>query len=280
MISLPQTIIKNREISRIFPVYGGDINQCFCLEGKERYFLKINRAQSFPNMFEAEADGLQALKASPLIIPDVLDVGEETGYQYLLLSWLEEGGGTDYMKDFGKKLAQMHRAHNESHFFGWPRCNYIGKLVQENHHCRSWSDFYGQYRIMPMVKRLHRMKYLSRRDRQSAENYCTQLPSIFPPEPPSLLHGDLWSGNFKATPNGTAIFDPAVYYGHREMDLGMTALFGGFPREFYESYDQEYPLEKNLEKRRPHAQFYPLLVHAILFGGLYVERVKNFLKQY
>jgi len=110
---------------------------------------------------------------------------------------------------------------------------------------------------------------------------CKKSEFLFPEEPPALLHGDLWSGNFKITTEGEAtIFDPAVYYGHREMDIGMTLLFGGFDQRFYEAYHEIYPLEKDWKQRIPLTQLYPLLVHALLFGGHYVESVRRIMKNY
>ena len=108
-----------------------------------------------------------------------------------------------------------------------------------------------------------------------------KLARHFPIEPPALLHGDLWSGNFLISSNGqAAIYDPAVYYGHREMDIGMTKLFGGFDQRFYDAYNATYPLEKDWEKRLQVTQLYPLLVHAVLFGGHYISQVREIIKQF
>ena len=114
-----------------------------------------------------------------------------------------------------------------------------------------------------------------------AETFCKQLNHLFPSEPPSLLHGDLWSGNYMISSAGyAAIYDPAVYFGHREMDIGMTKLFGGFEQRFYSAYQEAYPMEKNWMQRLPLTQLYPLLVHAVLFGGHYVSSSREIIIQF
>jgi len=131
------------------------------------------------------------------------------------------------------------------------------------------------------VKKLFDAGDLSAKDIRDADLFCNNLRIIFPAEPPSLLHGDLWAGNYMIISTGyAAIFDPAVYCGHREMDIGMTKLFGGFDQRFYEAYNETNPLEKGWENRLPVTQLYPLLVHAVLFGGHYIESVKNILKAF
>ncbi|MCE3259411.1 MAG: hypothetical protein K0S12_1052, partial [Bacteroidetes bacterium] len=118
-------------------------------------------------------------------------------------------------------------------------------------------------------------------DLTHAEKLCAKLPDLFPEETPSLLHGDLWSGNFMVSASGQAcIYDPAVYYGHREMDLGMTKLFGGFDNEFYSAYEETYPLEKNWRERLLLTQLYPVLVHAVLFGGGYADSARRTMRMY
>jgi len=115
----------------------------------------------------------------------------------------------------------------------------------------------------------------------AAENLCKRFDELFPDESPALLHGDLWSGNFMVASNGyAAIFDPAVYFGHREMDIGMTKLFGGFDQRFYDAYEEAYPLEKDWKQRLTLTQLYPLLVHAILFSGYYVDKTRTIIKYY
>jgi fructosamine-3-kinase len=192
----------------------------------------------------------------------------------------------DFWEDFGMSLAEMHK--KPQAYFGFEEDNFIGSLHQSNGTNAStgpatktnWAKFYAEERILPLVDKLITRGDLSKTDRTNAEKLCNKFDSLFPKETPSLLHGDLWSGNFMCAQNGKpCIYDPAVYYGHREMDLGMTKLFGGFDKKFYEAYHATYPLEKNWEQRIPLTQLYPLLVHAILFGGAYVGSVRDILKK-
>ena len=134
---------------------------------------------------------------------------------------------------------------------------------------------------MPLVQKLFDGNIFSKKEAEIALHACDKLGELFPAEPPALLHGDLWSGNFMVTQTGVAaIFDPAVYCGHREMDLGMTKLFGGFDQRFYNAYNATYPLEAGWQQRLQLTQLYPLLVHALLFGGHYVASAKEILSYY
>lgn len=263
------------------PVHGGDINRAFCLEdGARKYFLKINDAQRYPGMFEKEARGLLALHdSSPLRVPKIIRTGICDQEQYLLTEWIESGKPrSSFWQDFGAGLAILHKKQQLK--FGWGEDNYIGSLIQQNQPSPSWHVFYAEFRILPLVKKLFESGAFNRQDLLEAEAVCKKLEHIFPPESPSLLHGDLWSGNFMVGVNGEAIiFDPAVYCGHREMDLGMTNLFGGFDSRFYHGYQELYPLENGWQQRLPLTQLYPLLVHAVLFGGHYVASVRETLKR-
>ena len=269
-------------ITRYEPLHGGDINRCFCLFSPDsRYFLKLNDADRFPQMFEKEAAGLDALRnGSGLTIPTVIQQGTVLGLQWLLLQWLEkETPGDLSLQHFGGKLAAMHR--QAQPFFGWHTNNFIGSLPQVNTPHSNWADFYTVCRIMPLVKILFNNECFTKPDIDLASSFCKKLVDFFPFEPPALLHGDLWSGNYMITENGgAALFDPAVYYGHREMDIGMTKLFGGFGQSFYDAYHEKYPLEKGWTQRLPLTQLYPLLVHAVLFGAHYIETARQVLKKW
>ena len=242
------------------PVHGGDINRSYCLHSRDaKYFLKVNDANSYPGMFEKESNGLQALvnelttlqKTATLTVPRILNTGIVGQQQYLLLEWIESGKPKkDFWEKFGADLALMHQ--KKQSYFGWEDDNYIGSLHQSNTKQQSWHLFYTECRIIPLIKILFDTGGFSKRDLTIAESFCKQLNNVFPQEPPALLHGDLWSGNFMITASGdAAMYDPAVYYGHREMDIGMTKLFGGFDQRFYDAYNEVYPLEKDWRQRLP-----------------------------
>ncbi|MEO5683988.1 MAG: fructosamine kinase family protein [Chitinophagaceae bacterium] len=255
-------------------VHGGDINTCYRLQGRDsRYFLKLNNnTAGLQGMFAMEADGLHALRHnSSLLVPAVIKHGVIQDQQWLLLEWMEKGTPQkSKLQQFARGLASLHQ--QPQSYFGWHSNNYIGSLQQLNTKHGSWADFYTACRIMPLFKTLHEAGAFTKSDIAAAESFCKNIADLFPPEPPALLHGDLWSGNYMITTSGhAAIFDPAVYFGHREMDLGMTALFGGFDNAFYEAYHAVYPLQTGWQQRLPFSQLYPLLVHAVLFGGHYVQ---------
>lgn len=277
LLNMPELAVKG-----ISTVHGGDINETYCLIGDEKkYFLKVNDANRYPGMFEKEAKGLQALEnGSGLVIPKVVRFGEADRQQYLILEWLEKGRPEEnFWEEFGSALAEMHKKSQE--YFGFEEDNFIGSLPQKNTKYESWSRFYSECRVLPLVRQLIDSGSFSKQDTLSAEAFCKRLNEIFPEEHPSLLHGDLWSGNYMIVDGGRAsIYDPAVYYGHREMDLGMTLLFGGFSALFYEAYNEIYPLEKHWRQRVRYTQLYPLLVHAILFGGHYINSVREILKNF
>lgn len=281
---LLQTVINDCgvAITRYERVHGGDINSSYCLYGAgAKYFLKVNDAKRYPDMFEQEATGLDQLRNSIILtIPSVIKCGVIYDQQYLLLEWLEPGHpGSDFWENFGAAIAKMHKQPQSC--FGWTADNYIGSLTQPNTQYDAWGLFYTECRIMPLVKKLFDAGAFTYRDVIAAENLCKNFDLLFPQEPPALLHGDLWSGNFMTTAGGNAaIYDPAVYYGHREMDMGMTKLFGGFHERFYTAYNDAFPLEKDWLQRLPLTQLYPLLVHAVLFGGHYVESSRGIIKQH
>ncbi len=264
------------------PVYGGDINKTYHLQtADENFFLKVNDSAACPEMFRKEAEGLSALrKHFSLTVPEVIKHGEAAGKQYLLMNYIEKGSPQKHFwQSFGTALAEMHQKPDAC--FGWYENNYIGSIVQSNEQTTSWQQFYGEMRILPLVRQLYDRGHFNKTDVLQAEKLCKEAGNLFPEEAPALLHGDLWSGNFCVATNGNAaIYDPAVYYGHREMDLGMTRLFGGFDRAFYEAYNAAYPLEPGWRQRLPLTQLYPLLVHAILFGGHYMHSVRNTLQDF
>ena len=267
-------------IARFEQVAGGDINDCYCLyERDAKYFLKVNDAGRYPGMFEKEANGLDALRdRSHILVPAVIKQGIAGQQQYLLLEWIEKGSPTfSSWQRFGTSLAELHKTTQS--YFGWDEDNFIGSLVQRNTKYSSWHEFYAVCRIMPLAKMLFNTGAFSRQDILYAESFCKKLEQLFPVESPSLLHGDLWSGNMLTSVAGQpVIIDPAVYYGHREMDIGMTKLFGGFDQRFYDSYIESFPMEKGWQERVLLTQLYPLLVHAVLFGGHYISTARSIIR--
>lgn len=272
----------NFKITGVTPVQGGDINKAYCIEAEEgKFFLKVNNKAKYPALFEKEANGLKALAAtSALTIPEVIDTGAADSLQYLLLEWIDSGNAaSNTWMNFGHQLAKMHK--RPKHAFGFAEDNYLGTYLQHNTYTSTWKEFYAQYRILPIIKLLRDQRKIHNETVASAENFCKSLDNIFPVEPPALLHGDLWSGNYLIAANGSAaLIDPAVYCGHREMDIGMSKLFGGFSELFYNSYNEIYPLEQGWQERLSYSQLYPLLFHAYAFRGNYIGCIKNILEEF
>lgn len=273
----------NLGIDSIVPIKGGDINDAFRLESfDKKYFLKVNSANNFPHLFKKEARALETIKKTKTFsVPKVVNVGEAgKDFQYLLLEWMETSTPTVVnWENLGKNLAKLHQ--NTSKQFGWSEDNYIAIVVQPNSLTDSWSEFYAKNRIIPMMKLLQNKQLINSKQIKSAENLCKQLNSIFPEEKPALLHGDFWNGNILANKKGEfSVIDPAIYYGHREMDLAIAKLFGGFDDVFFDAYHENNPLAPNFEERLPIAQLFPLLIHAYLFEGYYVKDVQTILKKF
>ena len=219
---------------------------------KVKHFLK-EAAAGRADALAAEADGLEALRPH-VRVPKVLDHGKG----YIRLEFLDLRRTGDW-SELARMLAKLHRQTGPR--FGWHRDNWIGLSPQQNGWCDDWAEFFWERRIRPQAERAGLQVTRGR----LLENHKPQ---------PSLLHGDLWSGNAGFTADGPVIFDPAVYYGDREADLAMTELFGGFPREFYRAYDEAFPLEEGYEQRKHLYNLYHLLNHLNIFGGSYLAQVK------
>ena len=196
---------------------------------------------------------------------------------FLLLEHIEGGlKNTAFWEDFGRSLARLHATTNER--FGLERDNYIGSLKQTNTPYAYWDVFFNHCRLEPQVKMARDKQRLGMGEVLRFERLYMKLAALFPPEPPALLHGDLWSGNFLCDQfNKPALIDPAVYFGHREMDIAMTKLFGGFEPAFYSAYNAERPMEQGWEERVDLCNLYPLLVHVNLFDGGYAQQVRDVL---
>ena len=260
---------------------GGDINNLYLLETTTLpLVVKSNSIADFPNMFEYEKKGLEKLKQTKTIqIVDTINQINHNDLSFLILNYIKTSPETsEFWEKFGLQLNQLHQTQSIS--FGLDTPNYIGSLPQQNNWCTTWTEFYVTQRLEPQLKKIVEKGFLKELVTQFEKLYH-QLDSLFPKEPASLLHGDLWNGNFISGENNTPwLIDPAIYFGHREMDIGMTMLFGGFDSIFYSAYNCENPLEKNWEERVPLTQLYPLLVHVNLFGNQYSEPIKSILNRF
>jgi fructosamine-3-kinase len=255
----------------IQPLSGGDINEVFSARSDRNYFcVKLNSASRFPEMFEREREGLKNLENSNTIrVPKTFKSGIFEDRQFLIMEFVEKGLRTNKMwQNFGEKLAALHRCSNS--YFGAEKQNYIGSLQQNNEQLTSWAEFLIDQRLEPMLKMARDSGTIEATELARFSTFYKYIDEFWPKESPALVHGDLWSGNYlPATNDEACLIDPASYFGHREMDIGMMHLFGGFDNELFNVYNEFYPLEKNWQDRIPYNQLYPLLVHLNLFGRSY-----------
>ncbi len=266
-------------IQRTAPVGGGCINTAWCIEnGATRYFVKTNSAAKL-HMFEAEASGLAALAAShTLHVPRPLTSGVAGNEAFLVLEWLDlDGHGS--AAQLGQQLAALHRT--TAPRFGFASDNTIGDTPQHNTWTDNWIDFWRDQRLGFQLELAARNGFGGSLQSQG-ERLMGKLDGLFDsyqPQP-SLLHGDLWSGNYGYTQAGEpVIFDPAAYYGDREADLAMTELFSGFPADFYAAYREAWPLDAGYAVRKNLYNLYHILNHANLFGGSYARQAEGMMEK-
>ncbi|MEQ8418288.1 MAG: fructosamine kinase family protein [Imperialibacter sp.] len=274
------TGVETEDIDFSF-VAGGCINNTVKLSCKTGvFFLKWN--ESAPaGMFEVEAKGLKLLQDTGAVrVPEIINTGTIERKDYLLLEFLESGRrATNYSETLGRELAALHR--HSSSYFGLNHDNYIGRLPQKNESKQSWANFFIECRLKPQVGLAAYNGLIANDTLLRFEAFYAKLPALFPEEASSLLHGDLWSGNVHTGPDGHAwLIDPAVYFGHREMDLAFTQLFGGFDASFYSAYHESSPLPPGWKERTDLCNLYPLMVHVNLFGTSYLPAVERTLYRY
>ena len=264
---------------------GGDINDAFELElmSGVRVFLKTNAAAP-AGMFPAEASGLDWLRAAgALRVPEVLAVSSGSADEpcFLVLELLTPGPPQrDFDERLGRGLAELHRFGAPR--FGWDRDNFIGTLPQRNGRHDTWSDFFWYERLEPQLTRAVAAGLATSRLRSGLVRLASRLTQLVgAEEAPARLHGDLWGGNLHIDDAGApCLIDPAAYGGHREIDLAMMRLFGGFGERVFRAYHEVFPLSPGYGERIALYQLYPLLVHVNLFGGSYVESVERSLARY
>ncbi len=267
-------------IVRTTPVSGGSINLSYQLDGRDgtSYFVKLNDAPHHA-IFVAEAAGLAAIASTnTLRIPVPIGHGSAGQQSFLVLEHLDLHSSGD-AKALGTRLAAMHR--HIAPQFGFSQDNFIGTTAQPNTWTDDWITFWREQRLGVQLELAAKNGY-GGEIRQLGERLLDELPAFFEghtPQP-SLLHGDLWSGNHAYLADGTpTVFDPAAYYGDRECDIAMSELFGGFPTTFYDAYRAAWPLHLGYETRRDLYNLYHVLNHANLFGGSYIRQSAQMMRR-
>ncbi len=272
------------KIKSLTSLSGGCISDAFKIttDDKSDFFLKYNPSTS-NDMFIKEANGLKELAKSDAIrIPEVLGFDDD----YILLEYISTGSKKkNFFEEFGRSFAEMHKFTSE--YFGFYEDNYIGSNTQKNvpdeKEKSDWVNFYFNKRILFQFQLAEKLGNSTGELRKGISNLENKIQEIIgdTKDKPSLLHGDLWGGNYMVDENGDSVLiDPAVYYGHREADLGMTKLFGGFSSEFYQAYNETFPLEDGYEYRVNIYKLYHVLNHLNLFGGGYYSQALSLIKFY
>ncbi len=262
------------------PVGGGDISAAWRLDtGEGPVFVKTGPDSSY-DMFSAEAEGLTELAAARAVrVPQVLVFGVDRDMAFVAIEWLDFGtANRDTERRLGEQLAAMHRTTKDR--FGWHRDNTIGLTPQRNDWSDDWVSFLHEQRLGFQLRLAAERGYTGRLQEQG-ERLLARLPVFFDSYEPaaSLLHGDLWGGNWASCDGEPVIFDPAVYFGDRESDLAMTRLFGGFGRAFYDAYESAWPLEPGHRERNEIYQLYHVLNHLNLFGSGYLGRAQDIMSR-
>ena len=261
------------QVATVAQVAGGDINEAYQVRLADGRVVFVKAHANPPaGMFAAEAVGLDWLRPGPLRIPRVLAVGAS----WLALEWLELAGSLPPagLAALGRGLATLHRLGAPS--FGFPTDNFLATLPQRNAAAPAWPELYVERRLRPLVE-LGLARGRMPDVRGALDALAARQDRFGPPEPPARLHGDLWWGNVSACGGEPVLIDPAVYGGHREIDLAMLALFGPLPEALLAAYDEVWPLAEGWRDRLPLHQLYPLTAHAVLFGGGYGAQVARVL---
>tara|TARA_B100000963_G_scaffold245403_1_gene214845 strand:+ start:100 stop:948 length:849 start_codon:yes stop_codon:yes gene_type:complete len=268
-----------REPTQIVKLTGGDINEVYqVILQKKSVVIKINNKQLLPQLFEKEKQGLELLSKSKFIVPKPIKTGSIDDTQFLIMDYIEQGSELNWAV-FGEKLAQLHRV--EGKYFGLDHNNYIGSIEQINQECGAWSEFYTNHRLLALTAKARDKGLFEKKHCIWVEKLCQRLDELIPTCKPSLIHGDLWSGNLLNHASGhPVLIDPAVYYGHPEMDWAMLSLFGSYPSIAFESYNENIAIEKGFEQRKEIHQLYPLLVHLVLFGKEYYNPVTKIVNKF
>ena len=277
--------ILSEPIKSTLSVSGGCIadSRKLQLESGKVYFLKQLRGSS-SGAFDAEESGLKELRKSGAVnVPEIVCKGPD----FLLLQWIEAGysRSSSSMEMLGRQFAELHRYRGKK--FGFSEDNLLGDSPQTNKPSKegrlNWAVFYAENRLEFQTSLAVKNGYATPEMKNLMDNLIKKVPDLISgtEEEPSLLHGDLWSGNYLIDESGIPwLIDPAVYYGHREVDLAMTSLFGGFSNTFYSAYKSVYPISPGYVESEPLYQLYHLLNHLNLFGTGYYGQVISTLKRY
>ena len=273
---------QSLSVKDLYFASGGCINNAVQLiTNRGDFFIKWNESSDLEGMFQREAEGLDALRQPDgLSIPEVIGYGTVHERQFLVLEHLRSGHRqADYWEQLGRGLALQHQTHGEA--YGFTTDNFIGRLPQSNTPTDRWVTFFIEQRLQVQAGLAFYDRRVDSAFLDRMHQLYDQLPGLLVDGPPALLHGDLWSGNVMVGRSGEpCLIDPAVYYGHPEIELAFTHLFGGFDDRFYAAYEEVAPLVPGFLDRLDLYNLYPLLVHLNLFGASYLSGVERILSRF
>ena len=275
-----QTIFEENQINykSSEALSGGDINEVYLVESSSgKFVVKLNSAHRYPGMFKAEKFGLEKLAVPSVIdVPKPIATGSINDSAYLILQYRSPGSqASKFWQKFGEQMARLHQTTSE--YFGLEKDNYIGSLPQYNERKDFAAGFYIEMRLEPQIKMAAEKGF----QLNVSQNFYRNCEELIPSENPSLIHGDLWNGNYLVNSEGLpCLIDPAVAFAPREMDLAMMKLFGGFDETLFHTYNEIYPLQENWKERIELWQLYYLLVHLNIFGAGYRSQVTSILRKY
>lgn len=278
---ISETLGPAVEVKSASLIAAGNHNQGIRLETSQGiFFLKLNFDDE-RDILAKEAEGLRLLRRSTFLkVPETHGQGRIKEYNFLLSEFVPSSRQQlDYWENLGLGLAHLHL--NTSKQFGLDYDNFIASLYQLNHQSDNWADFFISQRLEPMLGKAYFNRLIPLDFLKKFQSIYPKLDSILPKEKPALLHGDIWSGNVICDEEGQpCLIDPAIYYGHREMDIAFSKLFGGFDSRFYDAYESIVPLEPDFDSRMGIYNLYPLLVHLNLFGTAYLPGIEKIVKHY
>lgn len=274
--------LLNEPVKSCSPISGGDISEVYKLTtSTQELLLKTHQSKQAFAMLKAEKQGLEAIAETNTIkTPKVYFLGEFDNSSFLVMSYIASKNPDE--KDFEKLGLQLAALHQTStSVFGFSDNNFIGSLSQFNNQHKDWANFYVKERLQPQLDLAYNKSLISKQEIPKFDMMYKACDDLFPEIQPSLLHGDLWGGNYLIGKDGIPyLIDPAVYYGHNEVDLSMSRLFGGFSSRFYEAYHDILPEQPQNIERNDLYQLYYLLVHLNLFGSSYYSGVKRIIEKY
>lgn len=268
-------------IKHVKSVNGGDVNEAYEVETEDQKYFLLVQPNATKEFFQTEAAGLKDLKRTGIMVPEVYNYGEINQDAYLLISFLEEGTRGSY-HDLAQVIAKMHQAYSNNGLFGYRYPHQGSDITFDNEWTDSWIELFVERRLDKLRDALVKNNKWSQKQVNTYEQARKVIVEELAENPskPALLHGDLWGGNHIFLTDGRpALFDPAPFYGDREFDIGVTTSFGGYPQEFYEAYQDIFPMSEGYEKRLSFYRLYVFMVHLLKFGGIYESRVAQTLQE-